>query len=287
MRNIELASITDKIAELALEANVRLRPDVLASLKAALSVEESPMGRRVLEQLIENAKIALESALPICQDTGIVTVYVKLGRDARIEGDLFESVQEGVRRAYLEGYLRKSIIRHPALGVENTGDNTPAAVEIEMVDGDSVDLTVMPKGGGSENVSSLKMLPVSGGLTAIEGFVLEVAAGSAAACPPLILGVGIGGNFADVAGSAKRALLRRIDDRNKEPRLADLEERLLKRVNGLGIGPAGLGGRVTALAVKVEERSCHIACLPVAVSVSCHALRSASGTVVPSSTVVP
>ncbi|MHB0976636.1 MAG: fumarate hydratase [Candidatus Aquicultorales bacterium] len=280
MRIIAIPEITRKVSELALEANFKLRSDVLTALEKAMEVERSPRGRTTLRHLIENAAIAAGRSLPLCQDTGVVAVYIEMGNRVGIDGDIEAAVQEGVSRAYDEGYLRKSINRHPGFGMENTGDNTPASVEIRLVEGDALTLTVMPKGGGSENVSGLRMLPVSGGLEAVEDFVVEIAAASVSACPPLVLGVGIGGNFATVGGIAKKALLRRLDDSNPDERLAGLEERLLKKANGLGIGPGGLGGDVTALAVKVEERPSHIACLPVAVCVSCHALRSATGGIV-------
>ncbi len=279
MRELDVSAVTDKVAELAWRANTRLRPDAMDALAAALSKEESPLGKRIIEQLIDNAKIAQERDIPICQDTGVVSVFVKLGREVRVNGDIHEAIQEGVRKAYREGYLRKSMNAHPALGMENTGDNTPATVEIDFVPGEELHLTVMPKGGGSENASALAMLPVSGGLRGVEDFVMRVASRSVFACPPVVLGIAVGGDFASVGSIAKRALLRRLDDENGDPRLAAIERSLLEKINDLGIGPAGLGGTVTALAVKVEERPCHIACLPVAVCVSCHALRSASGSV--------
>lgn len=277
MREIPSSAITEKVTELALEASYNLRPDVLAALEEAAAAEESERGKRVLWQLLENAHIAKAERLPLCQDTGAVAVYVRLGRETRVDGDLYEAVQEGVRRAYVEGYLRKSINSTPAFGMRNTGDNTPADVHFELASGDDIEIIVMPKGGGSENASALRMLPVSGGVRAVEDFVLEVARGAAAACPPLVLGVAIGGGFATAAATAKKALLRDVGDSNRNPELADLEKKLLDGVNALGIGPGGLGGRITALAVKVESRPAHIACLPVAVCVSCHALRSATG----------
>lgn len=279
MKELDLSAVSEKVAELAWRANTKLRPDVMEALEAALAKERSPLGKRIIGQLIENAKIAEDRDVPICQDTGIASVFVELGRDVKVGGDLNEAIQNGVRKAYRERYFRKSINAHPALGMENTGDNAPATVEIELVPGERLQLTVMPKGGGSENASALAMLPVSGGLRAVEDFVLEVASRSVSACPPIILGVAIGGDFASAGSIAKRALLRRVDDENGTPKLAALERSLLEKINDLGIGPAGLGGTVTALAVKVEERPCHIACLPVAVCVSCHALRSATGAV--------
>lgn len=279
MKELDLSAVSEKIAELAWHANTRLRPDVVKALEAALSKEQSPLGKRIIEQLIGNAKIAKDRDIPICQDTGIASVFVELGCDVKLGGDLYQAIQNGVRKAYREKHFRKSINAHPALGMENTGDNTPATVEIELVPGDELRLTVLSKGGGSENASALAMLPVSGGLRSVEDFVLEVASRSVSACPPVILGVAIGGDFASVGSIAKRALLRRMDDENGNPKLAELERSLLERINDLGLGPAGLGGTVTALAVKVEERPCHIACLPVAVCVSCHALRSATGSV--------
>jgi len=275
LREIAASEITRVVKDLSLKANTVLRPDVLDAVKENLKLETSPTGIEVMEQIIKNAGLSASEHLPICQDTGYVAVFIELGRDVHVKGDLTASVNEGVREAYAEGFLRKSLVKKPIFDRVNTGDNTPAFINIDIVPGDKVKITVMPKGGGTENASQLKMLPVSGGVDAVKQFVLEAAEGAAKTCPPVIVGVGIGGSFDKVGLLAKKALLRPLPDRNPDQEVAGLEEELLTDINKLGIGPAGLGGRVTALGVKIETMPTHIACLPAAVAFNCHAARQA------------
>lgn len=277
MRQIELFQISGAVKELCLTANYCLREDVFQALENARLIEESENGREVLVQLIENARIACKDSIPICQDTGFVTVFLEIGQGASIIGDdLGEALEEGVRQAYKEGYLRPSVVSDPCFSRTNTRDNTPPTIYTEIVAGEGLKITIMPKGGGSENASRLAMLNLSQGLDGILEFAVKVVEDVGVnACPPLVVGVGIGGTFDSVGLLAKKALLRDIHERNQIPQLACLEEDLLVRINSLGIGPAGLGGRVTALAVNIETYPTHMACLPAAVNLSCHALRSA------------
>ncbi|MDI6816341.1 MAG: fumarate hydratase [Actinomycetota bacterium] len=275
MREIPVLMITEIVDSLCRKANTVLRPDVLEAIHAMLGMEVSPTGVEVMEQIIKNADLAVVEQLPICQDTGYVTVFLEIGREVVLQGNVYQAVDEGVRRAYIDGYLRKSIVSCPLFERENTGDNTPAFVNIDMVAGDKVRIVVMPKGGGTENASQLRMLSVAGELAAVKEFVMEAAENAAKACPPVIVGVGIGGSFDKVGLMAKKALLRPIPDRNPDLRIAQLEAELLTEINKLGIGPAGLGGRITALTVKIETMPTHIACLPVAVAFNCHAARQA------------
>ncbi|MBE0447365.1 MAG: fumarate hydratase [Actinobacteria bacterium] len=275
MREIYASKIIEVVKDLCLRANTVLRPDVLDAIKANLALEVSPTGVEVMEQIIKNAKLAVSEQLPICQDTGYVTIFIELGRGVLLQGDLTGAINEGVRRAYTEGFLRKSIVVSPVFERENTGDNTPAFINVDIVPGDDIKITVMPKGGGTENASQLRMLPVSGGINAVRQFVLEAAEGAAKSCPPVIVGVGVGGSFDKVGFLAKKALLRPLPDSNPDPGIAKLEAELLVEINKLGIGPAGLGGRITALGVKIETMPTHIACLPAAVVFNCHAARQA------------
>jgi len=275
LREITASEISRVVKDLSLKANTVLRPDVLDAIKENLKLETSPTGVEVMEQIIKNAGLAASEQLPTCQDTGYATVFIELGQDVYVKGDLTAAVNEGVREAYSEGFLRKSLVKKPIFDRMNTGDNTPAFINIDIVPGDKVKIIVMPKGGGTENASQLKMLPVSGGADAVKQFVLEAAEGAAKTCPPVIVGVGIGGSFDKVGLLAKKALLRPLPDRNPDREVANLEEELLSEINKLGIGPAGLGGRVTALGVKIEMMPTHIACLPAAVAFSCHAARQA------------
>ncbi len=277
MREIEAAEITEIVAQLCMNSNFELGEDMIRALDKALSEEESPSGIEVLKALLENARIASEEKIPICQDTGFAVVFVELGWDVRIVGgDLHGAINEGVKKGYSEGYLRKSIVRDP-LRRENTGDNTPAVIYADLVPGDRLKITVVPKGGGSENMSGVKMLAPAAGAEGVKDFVVErVNLSGANPCPPVIVGVGIGGTFDKCAQLAKRALLRPVGTPNPDPFYADMESELLRRVNDLGIGPQGLGGRITALAVHIETYPCHIASLPVAVNMQCHASRHKS-----------
>jgi len=251
-----------------------LGDDVLQAFAAALNVEDSPIGRDILEQLVENARIAREEQRPICQDTGVAAIRVELGQDVHLEGGrLDDAINDGVRRGYGEGYLRKSIVRHP-LDRVNTGDNTPASLHVELVPGEQVRIAVLPKGGGCENMSRFKMLTPAAGAEGVRAFVLDcVREAGPNPCPPTVIGVGIGGTFDGSAWLAKRALFRPVGSVSPDPIMAALERDLLEAVDETGVGPSGLGGRTTALAVHIEWAPCHITSLPVSVCFNCHAAR--------------
>lgn len=273
MRTIKASDITPKVKELCTSANFELGEDMLDAFKKGLEREESPAGKAVLDQLIENARIAKEERVPMCQDTGFAVFFVEMGRDLHVDGDIYEAINEGVRQGYEEGFLRKSIVSHPLSRV-NTKDNTPAIIYIDLVPGDKLKIIFAPKGGGSENMSSLKMLKPSDGVEGVKKFVVEsVEKAGPNPCPPIIVGVGIGGTFEKSAWLAKKALLRHVGEKSIKPEDAALEEELESLIGDLGIGPMGFGGRVTAFAVQVETHPCHIASLPVAVNIQCHAAR--------------
>ena len=277
MREIEAGVITERVRDACIEACTILPDGVLDALKRARQIEETQAGRDVLDQLIQNAEIAHSERIPICQDTGLTLVFVELGQDVHVTGGgLHDAINEGVRRGYEEGYLRKSIVRHP-LDRTNTGDNTPAVIHTEIVPGDGLRITVAPKGGGSENMSAVRMLKPSDGVEGVTRFVVDTVrdAGSNP-CPPLIVGVGLGGTLEKAAILSKKAILREVGKPSANPTDAKLEDDLLEAVNATGVGPGGLGGRVTALAVHVESHPCHIASLPVAVTLQCHAARHVS-----------
>lgn len=276
MRKIDTSLIASAVEELSIETNFNMREDILLALKASLKVEESLTGRSILSQLIENAAIAREKRLAICQDTGMVNVLIELGQGVALTGGpLNEAVNQGIRRGYNRAFLRKSIVSDPLYERNNTGDNTPAMMSVEMTGGDKIKVSVMPKGAGSDNVGVLKMLLPGSGEAEVERVVIEaVKKAGPNPCPPLLIGLGIGGSFDHAPYLAKKALFRSIDVRNGDPRLADFEKRLLKRINELGIGPGGLGGRVTALGVNIESYPCHMASLPLAINFGCTALRS-------------
>jgi len=273
MREIDVSVITGKIRDLCIDANTHLGQDVLQAFDQAVTEEVSPVGIEVLQELKENARIAMEQKVPMCQDTGVAVVFVELGQGVHlVGGDLKEAVFEGVRRGYRDGYLRKSLC-HPFSRV-NTGDNTPAILHTEIVPGEEVKITVAPKGGGSENMSRVTMLAPSQGIEGIKQFIVQrVKESGSNPCPPTIVGVGIGGNFEQAALLAKKSLLRPIGSINPDPELATLESEILKEINRLGIGPQGLGGRITSLAVHILIMPCHIASLPLAVNIQCHAQR--------------
>ncbi len=275
MREIGCQEIADAVARLCIEANYYLGEDVLTALRAAREREVSPVGQAVLDQILQNAAIAAQGELPLCQDTGLTVVFLELGQEVHIVGgDLNEAIQQGVRRGYQEGYLRKSVVRRPFSARVNTGDNTPAVIHTEIVPGDRLKITVAPKGGGSENMSYLKMFAPAAGRAGIVDWVTWCVDESGAnPCPPIIVGVGIGGTVEQTTLSAKKALLRPVGQPHPDPEVAALEAEILARVNELGLGPQGLGGRVTALAVHVETVPCHIASLPVAVNIQCHSAR--------------
>lgn len=280
MREVRVEEIIEMVARLCQEANFLLGPDLEESLKRSLELEESPVGRACLTGLIENAEIARKERVPICQDTGMAVVFVEYGQQViLVEGDLSAAVNEGVRRGYREGYLRKSVVKDP-LNRVNTGDNTPAVIHTRIVPGDRIRICVAPKGFGSENMSRLVMLTPAQGLESVKRFVLEtVDLAGANPCPPVVVGVGIGGTMEMAAILAKRALLREAGSINLDLFLAGLELELLTAINKLGIGPQGLGGRQTALAVHVNTFPTHIAGLPVAVNLSCHVTRHRTGVI--------
>ena len=273
MKKIEVRDIIAKVKDACMSANFDLGEDILTAFEKARNTEESPVGKEILEQLIENAKIAKEEKIALCQDTGFAVFFVELGDEVKIHGgNLVEAINEGVRQGYQEGYLRKSIC-HPFTR-KNTGDNTPAIVHVDLVPGDQLKIVIAPKGGGSENMSRVTMLKPSDGIEGIKNFVVErVRESGANPCPPLVIGVGIGGTFEKAALIAKKALLRPVGSTNPDPELDVLEKELLEEINNLGIGPQGLGGRNTALAVHVKMHPCHIASLPVAININCHASR--------------
>jgi fumarate hydratase subunit alpha len=273
LRSIPFETIKAKIKEACIETNYILGDDVLQSLHRALAEEEAPLGKEILSQLIENARIAREQRIPLCQDTGLAVVFVELGDKIAFEGgSLVEAINQGVRAGYKEGLLRNSVC-HP-ITRKNTGDNTPAIIHGEIVSGDQLKISFCAKGGGSENMSRATMLKPSDGLAGVEDFVVNrVWEAQANPCPPIIVGVGIGGTLERAALLAKKSLLRPIGQENQDSELVDIEKRLLKKINCLGIGPAGLGGSITALAVHIIMEPCHIASLPVAVNINCHSHR--------------
>ena len=276
MRNIDAGLIKKTVAQLCIKANRQLPTDVLEAIINAEKNEPWPEARRILGLLSDNVALAAEKCLPICQDTGMACVFVELGQDVHIEGDLEKAINEGVRLGYDEGLLRKSVVGDPLRRV-NTGDNTPALISLHLTQGDKLRIIVMPKGFGSENMSALKMLKPSDGVEGVKKFVLDtVNAAGANPCPPIVVGVGIGGSFDKAAYLAKKALLRPLNEPNKDEYYAGLEKELLDGINATGIGPQGFGGRTTALGLAIETMSTHVAGLPVAVNISCHATRRAS-----------
>lgn len=281
MRTIEAAAITSAVKDLFLKASYHISADVQDALQKASATEESPTGRMVLEQLMENNRIAADESMAICQDTGMAVLFVELGQDVHIAGGSFsEAINEGVRRAYGEGYLRKSVVSDPLFERKNTGDNTPAIIHLSLIPGTAVRIIAAPKGFGSENMSTLNMLTPADGVEGVKRAVLNtVEAAGPNPCPPIVVGVGIGGTIEQAALIAKRATLRTIGERNRDIRYAELEEQLLQLVNSTGIGPAGLGGRTTALAVNVEFMPTHIAGMPVAINIGCHAVRHAEAVI--------
>ena len=273
MRQISAKQITDTVARLCIEANCHLGSDIKERIETMHNQESWPQAKEILERIIENYQIAHRENVPVCQDTGVACVFLKIGQEVHIDGDLTDAVNEGVRRGYGEGYLRKSVVRDP-LDRVNTGDNTPAMLYTELVPGEQIEITVAPKGFGSENMSQIKMLRPSDGVEGVKAFVCKVVEEAGPnPCPPIVVGVGIGGTFDKAAFMAKKALLREVDVPNEKPYYAALEKELLDMVNALGIGPQGFGGKTTALAVNIESCPTHIAGLPVAVNINCHVTR--------------
>ena len=276
MREIKVKDLSLKIEEMLLDACENIPNNILDALRKAVNDEESPLGKEVITKIIENDELAKNKHLPICQDTGVVVCFLEVGYDVHFDGDVYEAINEGVANAYTKGYLRKSVVKHP-LDRVNTRNNTPAITHIKLVPGDKVKIHVAPKGGGSENMSLVKMLIPADGVEGIKKLVLDtVFNGGGKPCPPIIVGLGIGGNLEKSALLAKEALMREIDDVNDDPILSNLEKELLDEINKLGVGPMGFGGKVTCLAVKINAYPCHIASLPVAINIQCHASRHKS-----------
>ena len=276
MRTIQAAALTETVAQLCIQANTHLPQDIVAALDRTRKSEPWPLAKETLGLLWENMELAEEKNLPVCQDTGMACVFVELGQDVHIEGNFEEAIHQGVRKGYGEGFLRKSIVGDPLRRV-NTEDNTPAAITVRLVPGDGCKVTVAPKGFGSENMSRLGMLKPADGVEGVKKFVVEtVKLAGSNPCPPIVLGIGIGGSFDKVAYLAKHALLRPIDQPNPDPFYAGLERELLTEINALGVGPQGFGGETTCLGLSIEAAPTHVAGLPVAVNVSCHVTRRAS-----------
>jgi len=277
VRKINYIDVVNAVAKLCRDANYYLGEDVINAFETGLKQEESPTGKGVLEQLIENADIACNEEVPMCQDTGVAVVFLELGQDVYVEGGLlYDAVEEGVREGYQTGYLRKSMVENP-FKRNNTGDNTPAIIHTNLVAGDKLKILVAPKGGGSENMSAINMMAPAAGEEGVKDFIIDtVRKAGPNPCPPIVVGVGIGGNFEKSAMLAKEALIRPIGELNKDEDIAKMEKELLEKINNLGIGPQGMGGRVTALAVHIKTHPCHIASLPVAVNINCHATRHKS-----------
>ncbi|MEE1227692.1 MAG: fumarate hydratase [Lachnospiraceae bacterium] len=277
MRVIQTTEIIKNLKEMCMEANYYLADDMKKALKGAQNQEKNPLGKQILDQLEENLKIAGQEKIPICQDTGMAVVFAKIGQDVHIEGGFIgDAINEGVRQGYVEGYLRKSVVKDPFLR-ENTKDNTPAIIHYEMVPGDKLELTVAPKGFGSENMSRIFMLKPADGMEGAKEAILEAVKDAGPnACPPFVIGVGIGGTFEKAALMAKKALTRKAGEHSELSYIKEMEEEMLHRINALGIGPAGLGGTVTALAVNINTYPTHIAGLPVAVNMCCHVNRHAT-----------
>lgn len=273
MREIDSSLITEVVARLCIDANYHLPPDVKKQIISSSKEESWKTASIILDQIIENFNIADENLQPICQDTGLACVFLSIGQDVHIKGNLEYAVNEGVRKGYSQGYLRKSVVADP-LNRINTGDNTPAMIYYDICPGDKLKITVAPKGFGSENMSQIKMLKPSDGIEGVKDFIIKVVEDAGPnPCPPIVVGVGIGGSFDKAAYLAKKALLRPVDERNSEDFYAELEKELLEKINALGIGPQGFGGKTTALAVNIEKFPTHIAGLPVAVNINCHVTR--------------
>lgn len=273
MKKLEVSSIIPKIEQMCIEANYYASHSLFNTLRMAKDVETSTLGKTILSQIIENDEIASKDHVPMCQDTGIVVVFVEIGHELQLIGNLEAAIHEGIRRGYEKGYLRKSVVAHPLHRI-NTKDNTPAIIHYNFTEGDQLKITIAPKGAGSENVSAISMLKPSDGYEGVKRFVIDtVLKAGGNPCPPIIVGIGIGGNFEKCALLSKQALMREIKDQSQDEIAAKLETELLKEINELNIGPMGFGGVTTALAVKVNTYPCHIASLPVAINIQCHASR--------------
>lgn len=279
MRKIKAEKIINNVKEMCIEANLELQPDMKDALVSARENETSEIGKKILSDLEENLEIAKADSIPICQDTGMAVVFVEVGQKVKVKGSLTDAINEGVRQGYTEGYLRKSVVSDPIERV-NTNDNTPAVIHYDIVEGDQIKITIAPKGFGSENMSKIVMLKPADGIEGVKEVVLNaVKEAGPNACPPMVVGVGIGGTFEKCAYLAKKALARSVDSKNENEMYADLEDELLEKINKIGIGPGGLGGTQTALGVNVETYPTHIAGLPVAVNICCHVNRHVTRTI--------
>lgn len=278
MREINVSQIIPVVKKLCIDANYYVNEDLLKKLNEFMEKEESPVGKEILSQIIKNDELAGELQIPMCQDTGVALFFIELGQDVHIVGgDFYDSINEGVRQGYIDGYLRKSLVSDPVIERKNTKDNTPAIIHTKIVPGDKIKIDFAPKGGGSENMSEVKMMTAADGIEGVKKFVIDrVKRAGGNPCPPIIVGVGIGGDFEQCAILSKKALLRPLNEENPDPKWHAVEEELLYKINNLGIGPMGLGGRTTALAVNILTFPCHIASMPVAVNIQCHAARHKS-----------
>ncbi|MCF7857969.1 MAG: fumarate hydratase [Candidatus Cloacimonetes bacterium] len=278
MREINVNDLIPLVKKLSIDANYYIGEDIINKIKEFRELEESPTAVEILDVMLENYKLAAEERMAVCQDTGSAVVFVELGQDVHLtRGDFSEAINEGVRQGYHSGYLRKSIVNDPIIERINTNDNTPAIIYTDIVRGDKIKITVAPKGGGSENMSEIKMMTAAVGLEGVIEFVVDrIKRSGGNPCPPVIIGIGLGGNFEQSALLSKKALLRRLDERNPDPKWDKIENEILQKVNKLGIGPQGLGGTTTALGVSILTKPCHLASMPVAVNVQCHAARHKS-----------
>jgi len=275
MREIKANKITEVVKKLCMDANVYLPDDVVQAIKQAKEREESQTGKDIFDMILQNIEISKNEKMPLCQDTGFAVFFIELGQEVHIaDGNFVDAINEGVRQGYKEGYLRKSIVDDPVIDRINTKDNTPAVIYTDIVPGDKIKITFAPKGGGSENMSTVKMMKAADGIEGVKDFVVEFVKNAGGnPCPPTIVGVGLGGTFEKVAQIAKKALLRPMGSRSPNPKFAEVEKELLERINKTGVGPMGLGGRVTAMDVHIETYPCHIATMPVAINIQCHCCR--------------
>ncbi|MCK4655348.1 MAG: fumarate hydratase [Candidatus Cloacimonetes bacterium] len=275
MREINVKDVIPVIKKLCIDASIYIGEDVVEKLKEFQEKEESPIAKEIISIIFENQRLAVEKQMPLCQDTGVAVFFIELGQDLHlVGGDFYEAINEGVRQGYREGYLRKSMVDDPIIDRKNTKDNTPALIYLDIVTGDKIKIILAAKGGGSENMSEVKMMKAADGIEGVIDFVVDrVKRSGGNPCPPIIVGVGLGGNFEQSALLAKKSLLRPLNEKNPDPKWAKVEEKILKKVNNLGIGPQGLGGRTTAIAVNILHKACHIACMPVAVNIQCHVHR--------------
>lgn len=278
LRKINVSEIIPVVKKLCIDANLYVNKDIAEKIKESLDQETSPTARNILKLILKNHEMAEQEKMPLCQDTGIPIIFLEIGQDLHLSGgDLNAAINEGVRQGYKEGYLRKSLVDDPVLNRKNTGDNTPAIIYTDIVPGEQLRITIMPKGGGAENMSEVKMMKPADGIEGVKNFIVErIIRSGGNPCPPVIVGVGIGGSFEQSALLAKKALLRPLNKNNPDPVYAKVESDILRRINRSGVGPQGLGGRTTALAVQILQRPCHIASMPVAVNVECHCHRHKS-----------